>query len=725
MFVSRHFSWIACVVTVLGLMAMPRSAAAQEADLAEQERELQRIIQAELLDQQARQKQIQEETEFTVHRLDAMMRVVKFYRLDKKAESKAMDEMKATLAKLSKVQMNEVIDRLDKAAAAPDKEEKDKNVLAAYDKHREIVEALRAMLERTGAIRSLEEAAARLEKHAKDILELHLAGRQMINDREELQRPNIEPTRRLFITKRLRNHVVESRQQYDRHKEIAVDVVAVIGRVDALGKKLPKESELLERIRVMHQIERERKVIENLKVAGEKLKNMTTSWNRTELYREGNEKQAQLSRDLQEMARALRTPADRLAALQEASARVEQALQDQKEVNEATKETTAKEEKEADPKKAEAAPEKGVLFPDLTPLAKPKKAARKAALVKAIEDAQAAEKNAEIGKKQAAVEFDTRDAGDLLKEHAKELAKKLEAAGDAMKDSKEKLTSNRPEAAVPPQEKATAALKDVSEALKKEIAALQKEKNDPLAALKNAAKDLDKLIEDQTENRDAAKETVGDKQNLKVPELAKEQKDLAKRTEALAEKPLPNPEKAMPALDKAQAAMKEAAKALEENKSAEAVPKQDKAIDALKEARADVAEQIAAIEKRREEIAKLEEAGKKLEQLAKEENRIADAAMAPKAKDDPAVAKDLAGKQDKVTPQAEEVAKNIEKAAPEAAKTVEEGAKNAEASGKELAKNEPMAGAEKAQEAAQNFKEAQAEIAKALNELKGKEIADE
>src|SRR5207253_2943955 len=101
-------SWSIRVAVVLGLLALAHPAAAQvRSDLTEQEKELEKSIQAELLEQQARQKAIQEETEFTVHRLDAMMRAVKFYRLDKKAEAKAIDDMKFTLARLSKVQMND------------------------------------------------------------------------------------------------------------------------------------------------------------------------------------------------------------------------------------------------------------------------------------------------------------------------------------------------------------------------------------------------------------------------------------------------------------------------------------------------------------------------------------------------------------------------------------------------------------------------------------------
>jgi hypothetical protein len=198
------------------------------------------------------------------------------------------------------------------------------------------------MMDQRDLLRSLDEAAEQMEKHAKDVLDLHLATRQLILDREELQRPMIDVTRRVLIVKRLRNHIVESRQHFDRHNEIGQDVASLLRRIDALAPKLDKERQ--ERIESMKRLERDRQVQANFKVAGDKLKNMTIAWNRTELYREGNDMQAKLSRDLQEMARVLRTPADLLAALKEAATRVEEAIKKQAEVTEETKKVQPKEE---------------------------------------------------------------------------------------------------------------------------------------------------------------------------------------------------------------------------------------------------------------------------------------------------------------------------------------------------------------------------------------------
>src|SRR5262249_24710103 len=155
--------------------------------------------------------------------------------------------------------------------------------------------------------------------------------------------------------------------------------------------------------------------------------------------------------------------------------------------------------------------------------------------------------------------------------------------------------------------------------------------------------------------------------------------------------PLPAAEKAAPALAKAEKAMKDAAADLDKEKSADAVPAQDKAIDALKEAKADLAEKIAEMEKRRDDIAKLVEAGKKLDKLLKEETKIADAAKAPMAKED-AAAKNLANKQGELTPPTKDLAKELDKTAPKAAEKVADSTKDMADAKKGLENNDPMKG---------------------------------
>src|SRR5262249_32666869 len=112
---------------------------------------------------------------------------------------------------------------------------------------------------------------------------------------------------------------------------------------------------------------------------------------------------------------------------------------------------------------------------------------QKEALAKAVEMALAAEKNLELAKKQSRGEVDTKDTANFLKPLAKDAAQTLEKAEQAMKESKDALAKNNAKKAEMPQEKASHELKEARKEIDKLIAAAEKEKNDPLAALKKAA----------------------------------------------------------------------------------------------------------------------------------------------------------------------------------------------------------------------------------------------
>src|SRR4051794_35957668 len=122
--------------------------------------------------QQERQKQIQAETDSMVRRLGTMLRVLEYYQVDKAGERKMLEEMTGVLTGLSKNQMNEVIRRLDAAARADDETKSSAEVQVAYDRPREILDSLKSLLSRHDAVRNLDQAADRLEKFAKNQLEL-------------------------------------------------------------------------------------------------------------------------------------------------------------------------------------------------------------------------------------------------------------------------------------------------------------------------------------------------------------------------------------------------------------------------------------------------------------------------------------------------------------------------------------------------------------------------
>ena len=158
----------------------------------------------DLLQQQEKQKQIQAETDQVVRRMTTMLRVMQFYGADKEAEADVLGEMKTTLAGLSKDQMAEVIRRLDEAARSPDAKQSEKAIEVAYSSHRKVIETLKDMLARFDAVKGLDQAADRFEKLAKHQLGLHLQTGQLVRDQEDIANPNLSPTKRLMIGKRLR-----------------------------------------------------------------------------------------------------------------------------------------------------------------------------------------------------------------------------------------------------------------------------------------------------------------------------------------------------------------------------------------------------------------------------------------------------------------------------------------------------------------------------------------
>src|SRR6266704_6944260 len=155
--VSHMLSARHCAYALLLSCAASVSLRADEPDQSNQQ---------ELLLQQDRQKQIQAETDYVVRRMGTMLRVLDFYQIDKAFEKKMLEDMVGVLGGLSKTQMTEVIRRLEAAAQAKSADQSTKEVETAYARHREILDSLKTMLGRYDAIRSLDQAADRLDKQA-------------------------------------------------------------------------------------------------------------------------------------------------------------------------------------------------------------------------------------------------------------------------------------------------------------------------------------------------------------------------------------------------------------------------------------------------------------------------------------------------------------------------------------------------------------------------------
>lgn len=608
------------------------------------------------------QKRVLAEVEQTARRIATTLRVMTYQKLDPGTEQKLLDEVATTLRGLSQDQIKAVLAHLDAAAKAPDDSVASAEQREAYQKHRQILSSLHGLLTRLDAVKSLDEAAARLDRMARDEHTLHLRALASASTRGRGQQPQ-----------RSNRPVVDEREEMgDAQGDLRTDMTGLIKQLAGLRPSLnPEQKDRLDRADVFGKGGR--------LVADMELSAQTVSAGN---FKDTAERQLRTAKELQTLAAALRTPRDRISALKEARDKVEKAVRAEEEL---AAETAKGPDKERRPDRFREDP----------------------ARVQARQ----------LADKQSRVEFDTREVRKALEEVAKEAAAKLSPAEAEMKKAQEELRKQAFEAAEKPEEKAADRLREARDELDKQIAAAEREKADPLAAAKKAAELVDKLLAEQKRVREMTK-NERDPDNLKP--AADAQKDVAKATEEVRNLPLPESQPLKEALAKAADQTKQAADDLAVPDKAAARPKQDEAVKALEVAKKALEDKAKEIEKRREDIAKLDEAKKKLDELARQEKKLSDAAKADDPKTDA-----LAKKQAELTPPTKDVGNQVKDVAPDAAKKIDQAGEKMDAAKAALDDKKPADGAEKAADAAQKLDEAAQELAKKADDLKAQEIADQ
>jgi hypothetical protein len=634
--------------------------------------------------QQVKQKQVQADTEHMVRRVRTMLRVLDYYQLDKRSEKQLLDDVASTLAGLSKEQMNEVIARLEAAARAPDDRKLEKELEEAYARHRQIVESLKNILAKYDAVKTLEQAADRLEKSSKDQLELYVQTCQFAQMQQESGQT---PAPRGRVTGARLTMITEIPAQADNQRDLHRNLGALFQQLTALRDQLPADQQ--ERLNRMEKTARNLGLPDKLARAADLLPaNVRRLPNKQEAWKTAGDLQRQAAADLQELVHVLRHPQDKVAALREARRRIDQAIE---------KQEILKQEAQVQKETAKRDPSDGEAL--------------------SLRERTAA---GEMGAKQARLEHETRDARALVKPHAEHLARKIEPAEAAMQDAEQALRKNVPESAMQSQNKAAESLRAVRNDIDRLIAEAEKGQTDYLAAMKKDAETIEQLIKEQKDVRDKTQEADQTRHPERLPPMSAKQEKLAQRTDDLKEQPMSAKPETRSALASAARDMANAGKSLQDKKGPAAVARQNEALKSLDEAKKQLAEQIAAMDKRRDEIAKLEEAAKKLEELTKQETSVA--ASARRA---PTDLKDLAKKQGDLMPQAKELGQQVEQSAPQAAKHVAESGKNMASAKNELDKKQPSSAAMNAAEATKNLMQAQKALELALEEMKGLEIAAE
>ncbi len=370
----------------------------------------------DLATQEQRQKQIQAETDRLVRRVETMVRVLQYNRLDRTAEKQLLDQVADTLSGLSREQMTRLIDALEKAGKTGG-ESRTKELQEAQERHEQIVLGLKGLLIRFEAIKSLEQAAERLDKLARDELDQHLQNVQLAWEDERQSDP------RKHEESRLRAERLAGEQSF-LHR----DLTALIEQAAGLRKLLPPEQQ--ERVRRMEDIARSAQLLDNLVTIGRHLRTTYPVETRRPRWRKASEMQWQAAGDIRELARLLRDPREKLEALREARQRVERAIEDQEIVRQIAQTPPEKEKPDARPEE----------MPELN-----------------LQWARG------LSSRQAALEFETQATRALLQPHVRELAGRFPLIEKVMRQAqlalREQATRKPPIAeALRPQEKAAAEL---------------------------------------------------------------------------------------------------------------------------------------------------------------------------------------------------------------------------------------------------------------------------
>jgi hypothetical protein len=632
--------------------------------------------------QREAQKALQAKLDTMARRAGSTIDAMIYQRLSASAEQQMLEEVAQSLRGLSQEQIKQVLTHLEAAIKAPDEATATNEQREAYQKHRQIISQLRGMVVKLDVVKNLDEAAARLDRAAEK--QLALNAQSLDNVRSPIRN--------------------RARALSDDREEISGDQADLRAEAAAVFRQVKGMLPFL------NPDQRERVKTADVEARGARLVSEMDRTVRT--AQQGNfddtaERQRRHAKELKDLAAALRTPpSGKLEALRQAREKVEKAIQGQQKVND---ETARKPEDRPEPVRERP-------FRGGRDTSDPKQA-----------------RGNELANEQAKVELDTRDARRATELASPEAAEKIRPAETNQWKAEDRLRSTDFEGATDPEEKALDALKAARDELDKQIAAAELAKKDPLAAVKNAAEEIEKLIRDQ---KDASAKTERAEENPRdLPEAKAAQKDVAKKTDEVRNTPLPPNAEVKDALKKAADAMRQANNKLDKQQPAEAKPNQKDALKALEDAKNALDRQAAAIEQRREDIAKLEDARQKLEELAKAEKGIADdalkAADAAKNNDpknggpkNPETGK-LAEKQGDLQPPTKEVGMALKDIAPEAARKVDEAGTKQEGAKNDLARNQAKPGSEKADEAAQKLAEAARDVEKQLADRRGQEANEQ
>ena len=243
--------------------------------------------------QRDEQKKIKLRIEEASRRASSTIDAMFFQRLSPRLESKMLEEVADSLKGLSQDEIKAILDHLEKAVTAPDPTIANKEQLQAYEKHRAVVAQLRGILVKLDVIKNLDEAAARLDRASADQLAINGETLATQNIRK---RPGFGDVHEDLM---------------DKQSSLGSEVAAIFTQIDKLYPFLnPQQKERVDAAEVK---------VKGAKIVSEMamtVRNLRDGKNNSAMIERATELQRRHSKELKDLAAALRTPpGDKLTAL--------------------------------------------------------------------------------------------------------------------------------------------------------------------------------------------------------------------------------------------------------------------------------------------------------------------------------------------------------------------------------------------------------------------------
>ncbi len=560
-------------------------------------------------EQESGQQQIRTQTQQIGDRIESIIGEFQRNGLGDGQDVKTLRAIRGVLGQLSAKDMERVIRLLQQARGQASPEASQRNITDAYAAQKDVIGQLRQLLIEYQRQQELFELSTRFKE---------LAERQHVNMKSAVSLARDAGTKPLeqWLVDQKSSLQVQLSEQSSLNTEVGQAMVVLQAATQAAGSAGPTG----ERLKQALQTASQNRLTESVASAGDDLRQGS-------LFRAAtNEKNA---RDqLREMARLIAPPLDRVGALKQSLAALDQHIEAQKKVNEASAALSNKR-------------------PDVTPVA---------------------EKQADVV-----------DRTDLTRKDLTPLvpgaAENVKAAEEKMQQVRAALAKRDKDQAIQQGAEAAAKLEQARDVLKQELAKAEQKRNqaeqprDAVAALKSLQEQVRQLIKDQTALADTTKSAQSDPAKLhtqSAPQASLKENTRAAQREAATQSP-----EALKSLGEAASKMEDAAKTLaDDTQPQKAVRPQQEALASLRKAESQLTQELAKKEQAQKDLAQMQKARDELAKAIKQQEDV-------KADTSRQVAREQAEQKKPVTPDeaekpaAKDAAQAKADARPEAPKPVE------------------------------------------------------